>query len=220
LIDARTTARSEASINELRSERGGSWRAIRWIHRRRPVLTAVIVVAAAVHTVVTDTPPFDLLVPNLSARFVLAWLLVALAVVVRLWGAGNQRKNQEITDTGIYRLVRHPLYLGNLSFLLAYFLTVGDVTVGLALFVVLVCFVYYPTMLGEEEYLSLKFPQTASEYHPPPRLLPDPTRLREALGTDRFTLRTAHGNLGFRSLWFVVALPLVLRFLASIQSAL
>ena len=137
---------------------------------------------------------------------------------MRLWGSGNLRKNQEITSTGIYQLVRHPLYLGNLAFLLAYFLTVGDPRIGIALFALLVAVVYYPTMLGEEEYLTLKFPGIFANYRPPPRLIPDLRRLPEALRSDRFELRKAYGNLGFRSIWFLIGLPLFLRALRWVQS--
>ena len=217
LIEPGAEVRSEAAIEALRSARGGWWPAIRWTHRRRPLLTAIIVLAALVPTLVGRAQPYDLLEPAASPRFVLAWMLVFLSVFVRLWGSGNLRKNQEITDTGIYRLVRHPLYVGNLSFLLAFFLTVGDPAIGIALFLLLVVFVYYPTMLGEEEYLTLKFPRSHAEYRPPPRLLPDPRRLPEAISSDRFEFRTAYSNLGFRSLWFVIGLPLLLRALRWIQ---
>lgn len=203
--------RTETVIDTLKSERGGVWPIIRWIHRRRPVLTALIVLAAPIHTLLDSARPIDLLSMEVDLRFLLAWTLMFFGVAVRLWGSGNLRKNQEITDTGIYRLVRHPLYLGSLSFFLAYFLTVGDLTTGLILFFILVALVYYPTMLGEEEYLSLKFPAQDARYRPPPRLLPDLRRLPDALRSDRFETRAAYRNLGFRSAWFLVALPIFLR---------
>jgi hypothetical protein len=79
-------------------------------------------------------------------------------------------------------------------------------------------FVYYPTMLGEEEYLSLKFPDQAESRAQLLRLIPDPRRLPQALRSDRFTVSAASGNLGLRSLGFLIALPLFLRILAAIQS--
>jgi hypothetical protein len=151
-------------------------------------------------------------------RFVLPWLLIVIGIVARLWGAGNLRKSQEITYRGIYRLVRHPLYLGSLAFFLAYFLTVGHPWVGTALFCLLLGGVYYPTMLSEEAYLIRTFPEQFSLYDPPPRLLPDLTRLPEALRSDRFDVGVAYHNLGFRSLWFAVALPTFLRLLAWAQA--
>jgi hypothetical protein len=133
--------------------------------------------------------------------------------VVRVWGSGNLRKAQEITRTGVYRMVRHPLYTGSLAFFLAYFLAVGDAAVGLGLFVALTLLVYYPTMLGEEEYLALKFPEQEAQRERVPRLIPNPLRLPAALRTDRFTWEAAYHNLGIRSFGFLLFLPLLLEVL-------
>jgi protein-S-isoprenylcysteine O-methyltransferase Ste14 len=211
--------RPDPVIADLRDRRGGAWRLVRWIHRRRPALTAVVVLAAPAHALLTGALPADMLRLDPPGRTALAWLLVTLGFAVRLWGSGNLRKNEEITDAGIYVMVRHPLYLGSLSLFLAYFLTVGDPMVGVLLFLLLVGCVYYPTMLSEEEYLTLKFPAQFSRYRPPPRLLPDPRRLGEALRSDRFEAAAAYRNLGFRSAWAVVALPAFLLLLAWVQGA-
>lgn len=212
--------RTEAAVGELKSARRGLWPTIRWIHRRRPLLTALVVLAAPAITLATAAQPLDLLQAETSGRFILAWGLMVFGVVVRLWGSGNLRKNQEITDTGVYALVRHPLYVGSLCFFLAYYLTVGDPWVGLLLFAILVAFVYYPTMLGEEEYLTLKYPAQVARYNAPPRLLPDIRRVPEALRTDRFESAAAYRNLGFRSLWFLLALPVFLKLLILLDNRL
>jgi protein-S-isoprenylcysteine O-methyltransferase Ste14 len=191
---------------------------VRWLHRRRPLLTALIVILALAHTVWSGHEPADLLSLGSSPRVVLAWSLMLAGAMVRLWGAGNLHKNKEITDTGIYRLVRHPLYLGSLCLLLAFFLSVGDPWVGLGLFGILVGGVYYPTMLSEERHLTRTFPELAATYRPPPRILPDPRRLGSALRTDRFDVGTAYRNLGFRGFWFVLGLPLFLHLLARLQA--
>ncbi|MEX2571982.1 MAG: methyltransferase [Gemmatimonadota bacterium] len=182
------------------------------------MLTALIVLIAPAHTLLTSATPADLLDPSPSVRFILPWALMLLGVGVRLWGSGNLRKNQEITASGVYILVRHPLYVGSLALFLAYFLTVGEPWLGCLLFAFLVGLVYYPTMLSEEEYLTFKFPKQFAGYDPPPRLLPDPRRLGEALRTDRFETRSAYRNLGFRSAWFLLGLPLFLRALSWLES--
>lgn len=215
------TPPTDAEIDRLRAQRGGwLWRVIRWIHKRRPILTAALVLAAPTHTLTSDAAPVDLLAPRADPILLTAWLLMLGGVAVRIWGSGNLRKNQEVTSGGIYAIVRHPLYTGSLAFFLAYFITVGDLTLGLSLFVVLVLLVYYPTMFGEEEYLALKFPAAAAARSGIPRLLPDVRRIGDAVRSDRFTIASARANLGLRSLWFLIFLPLFLRLIASLKEAL
>lgn len=180
----------------------------------------MLVLAAPAHTLATGARPLDLLQATGDARFWVAWALMILGVVIRILGSGNLRKNREVTNTGVYRIVRHPLYTGSLAFFLAYFLTVGDVRIGIALFLALVFLVYYPTMLGEEEYLELKFPEQAAERSSMPRLVPNPLRIPEAVRTERFTLEAARANLGLRSLWFLVFLPVFLKLLDRLQDAI
>ncbi len=188
--------------------------AIHWIHQRRPLLTAIVVLGAAAFALLSNAPPADLLSPEGSVRARAAWILMLVGVAARIWGAGNLRKNQEITETGIYAMVRHPLYLGSLCLFLAYFITVGDPWVGALLFAVLVAGIYYPTMLAEEANLAAAYPEESSRYQPPPRLFPDPRRLTRSLHSDRFDLTAARRNLGLRSLGFLVGLPIFLRLFA------
>ena len=185
-------------------------KAISWIRRRRPLLTALFVVCLLAAALFGSHPPADLIPPGVDAVGVIAWLLLLAGVAIRIWGAGNLRKNQEITSTGIYRLLRHPLYAGSLAMFLALFLTIGDPRVGLGLFVAMVLLVYYPTMMDEEVHLRARFPQQTEHYLHLRRLIPSPSRVPEALRTDRFTLRAASANLGIRSLGFLVGLPLLL----------
>ena len=211
-------ARSSAEIDWLKAQRGGVWRYIRWAHRRRPFLTAAIVVMALAVSIASRAEPADLLDPAGSWRFWLAWPLLIGGFAVRLWGAGNLRKNQEITKSGVYALIRHPLYFGSLCHLLAYFITVGDALIGIVFFAVLVAFVYLPTMLGEEEHLRLKFAGEYERYRPPPRFVPDLRRLREMKRTDQFELAGAIRNLGLRSAWMFIILPLLLEILQVLRT--
>lgn len=177
----------------------------------------MIVLLALAHSLATDSPPADLLNAGSGWRFWVAWILMLAGVAVRLWGSGNLRKNQEITSVGVYVLIRHPLYLGSLAFLLSYFLTVGDALVGAILFFILAAGVYFPTMRSEEEELRSVFPDQFAGYRPPPRFVPDLSRLSEALRTDRFSMKSAYGNLGLRSFWFLLGLPILLRLVALAQ---
>src|SRR5690606_37327946 len=128
-------------------------RTISWIRRRRPLLTAIFVAVLLAAALLGTHPPADMVPPGVDPVGAIAWVLMIVGVGVRIWGAGNLRKNQEITSTGIYRMVRHPLYVGSLAMFLALFLTVGDPWIGLSLFLALVLFVYYPTMMDEERML-------------------------------------------------------------------
>jgi protein-S-isoprenylcysteine O-methyltransferase Ste14 len=210
--------RSEGEVERLRAKRGNGWKLIRAIRRRRPILTALLVLAAPAYSLLTAVRPVDLLAPATDSRWIAAWFLMIAGVAIRIWGSGNLRKNQEITGTGVYAMVRHPLYVGSLAMFLAFFLTVGDPWVGLALFAALVGLVYYPTMLAEEEYLELKFPEQAASREGLPRLIPDPRRAVAAFRSDRFTLGAANNNLGLRSLGFLVALPVFLKILVALQA--
>lgn len=201
-------------------QKGPLWDAIRWIHRRRPFLTAVFVILLLIPALLGDHPPADLLRPRWDPLFVIPWALIFFGIAVRVWGAGNLRKNQEITSTGIYQMVRHPLYVGSLSIFLALFLTVGNPWVGLLLFLAMVFLVYYPTMMDEEAYLISRFPDHAAEYARLLRLIPNPARLGDALRTDRFTFRAAYHNLGLRSLSFIIILPLLLETIRFVKNAL
>lgn len=200
-----------------RRREGALWDAIRWIHRRRPFLTAIFVIGVIGLALVDDSTPARLLRPRAEPGFLIPWLLMLFGVAVRLWGSGNLRKNQEVTRTGIYRMVRHPLYVGSLAMFLAMFVTVGDAVVGAALFLAMVVLVYYPTMLDEEAYLESRFPNDSAEHATLPRLIPNPLRLGDALRTDRFSFRAALGNLGIRSLGFLVALPLLLEIIRAVE---
>lgn len=192
---------------------------IRGVRLRRPLLTALFVLAALAIALASGAPTTRLLHPQFTWPFIAAWLAMAAGVGVRIWGAGNLRKGKEITDAGIYRMVRHPLYTGSLLVFLAYFLAVGDPLAGLLLFASMIGLVYYPTMIDEERVLSRQYPaQFTPAYQARPRLLPDPRRLGEALRTDRFSWSASRANLGTRSAWVLVFLPLFTELLAWLRS--
>jgi protein-S-isoprenylcysteine O-methyltransferase Ste14 len=83
----------------------GDWWALlaRILARRRVALGFV----AAVAMLVVARPTWE------SWR---AGLLVALAgECLRLWAAGHLEKSREVTRSGPYRLMRHPLYAGSMA---------------------------------------------------------------------------------------------------------
>jgi protein-S-isoprenylcysteine O-methyltransferase Ste14 len=64
-----------------------------------------------------------------------SWLAGAGVAVVgeglRIWAAGHLRKGREITHTGPYRYVRHPLYLGSTLMAVGFAIAARSVWVGM-----------------------------------------------------------------------------------------
>ncbi len=136
-----------------------------WLFRHRsfvpPALLAGIVAAAA------ERPGRDA-VPGLESAWVLAGMGVAVggllvrAAVIGSAPAGTSGKNRSgqvaasLTTTGLYSVVRHPLYLGNLLLWLgpaiaaATWWGVGIVALGFALY-------YERIMFAEEAFLRRTF---------------------------------------------------------------
>jgi protein-S-isoprenylcysteine O-methyltransferase Ste14 len=96
-----------------------------------------------------------------------SWLLgasvAAIGEAVRLWAAGHIEKGREITRSGPYRFVRHPLYLGSVL------LGTGFVIAGRSLVVGLLCAIYLGVTLAaairtEESTLDARFSGEYSAY--------------------------------------------------------
>ena len=107
------------------------------------------------------------------AAFVLArptwssWSLgLAIAILgegVRIWAAGHIEKGREITNSGPYRFVRHPLYLGSAL------LGVGFITAAMSVPVALVVVLYFGTTIfaairTEEATLDARFDGAYTNY--------------------------------------------------------
>lgn len=163
-----------------------------------------------------ESRPVNFLGSDASPFAVLPWGLTVLAAVVRIWGAGNLRKNKEVTRTGIYGMVRHPLYLGNCLVFLAFFLSFGDPLLGGILFLGLLL-LHYPLMLQEEARLAREYPREFAAWGGTPRLLPNLFAFREALATDRFCLQRVRRNYAVRSLLAPILLPVVMEVLIALR---
>ena len=72
--------------------------------------------------------------------------LVLAGVVLRLSASGHILKNEELTTTGPYSLVRHPLYSGNIMIILGFSISCGNwwaAPLALVFF-----YFYYPTAMN------------------------------------------------------------------------
>ena len=123
---------------------------------------------------------------------------VVLGETIRIWAAGHLNKSREVTRSGPYRYVGHPLYFG--SSLIGVGLAIGAVTTV----VVLIVLAYLAATLTsairtEQAFLSQKFGETYDEYR----------AVRVANDTRRFSWSRAMANREYRAV-AGVALALLL----------
>lgn len=186
-------------------------RMFRWVAGRRGLLASVLWVIAVTNALWGNAEPLDLLGHGASVWTPWILALVALGVLVRIWGAGNLNKNAQVTQTGIYRMVRHPLYLGNNLVFLAFFLSLGDPALNIPLFLLLLA-LHYPVMFQEEKRLAGEYPAALAEHESVPRLLLNLRALPAALASDCFCMRRALRNRAAMSLW-AFSLPVIMEAL-------
>jgi protein-S-isoprenylcysteine O-methyltransferase Ste14 len=99
-----------------------------------------------------------------TPRTWLAGLVIAsLGEALRIWAAGHIEKGREITRSGPYRFVRHPLYLGSTL------IGAGAVVAAWSLPIAVICAVYMGLTLAaavrtEEATLDAKFAGQYSAY--------------------------------------------------------
>lgn len=190
----------------------------RWIGKKRGEFTVAFASIAVMDVLWGNSSPLDLFEMKPSNLLLLCWALLLGGVMVRIWAAGNIRKNDEITVTGIYIMVRHPLYLGTLLIYLSFLLALGNIFLGVGVFILMILIIYYPRILHEEKNLSKGFPEKFEQYKKIHLLFPNLLLLPSAIKTDKFSLKMAHKNLGLRSFWALILVPLLLKLLIEIKS--
>ena len=163
-----------------KTRRGWAQRTRTWLHV--PAVAAAMVLAQ----------------PSVTT---LAWglPLVVLGLTVRTWALGHIRKDLTLCVDGPYSLVRHPLYVGNLTVLAG--LLVVAWSPALAVAAAVAAALNYRAVIAEEERgLEALFGDEWREYaERVPSLIP-----RRARPTGRFALRHAMTNKATMS-WLAVA---------------
>jgi protein-S-isoprenylcysteine O-methyltransferase Ste14 len=97
--------------------------------------------------------------------------VAAIGLALRAWAAGHLEKNSQLAESGPYRFVRNPLYVGTL--LVAAGLAVASRRWLLgAVFAVVFLFVYLPVIQLEEQHLRGLFPEYGDYASRVPALLP------------------------------------------------
>lgn len=131
---------------------------------------------------------------------------------IRLWAAGYVRKSKEVTRSGPYSLVRHPLYFGTLLAWLGFLILSGNLTLGIQTFLVLYFAIYYPRMLIEEWRLIERFGSAYTTYRQEVSMVLPWRRISYYPG--RWRLKLAWDNKGFRLLFLI---PVILLAIAAIE---
>ncbi len=119
-------------------------------------------------------------------------VLVVPGILLRGYASGYVKKNAELTITGPYAYTRNPLYLGSILIAFGFALAARSVWIAVALtFLFLV--IYWPVILGEEEYLRAQFAGFEEYCSRVPRLLPRPWAAQSAVsGSFSFDLYRKH----------------------------
>jgi protein-S-isoprenylcysteine O-methyltransferase Ste14 len=123
----------------------------------------------------------------------------ALGELLRIWAAGHIEKGREVTRSGPYRWIRHPLYLGStvmgLGFVVSSRSWIAGLLVGAYLVVTLIA-----AMRVEEARLDVRFDGAYAAY----RAGQAPPQLR------RFSVARAIANREYRAMaGFVLAIALL-----------
>lgn len=90
-------------------------------------------------------------------------LLIISGEILRTLAAGTIKKNQALANSGIYRMVRHPLYLGSFLISTGFCLMCNNIILWIYF-----CFFfpacYIPAIILEEKFLQQKFKSEFQEY--------------------------------------------------------
>jgi hypothetical protein len=104
-----------------------------------------------------------------------------LGIALRAAASGHVKKDRELTTTGPYAYVRHPLYAGSIVIAAGFAVAARSwwIVGGMAL---LFAAIYWPTMMSEEEYLRGHFAGYDEYARSVPRLIPGLRRTKRESG--------------------------------------
>jgi len=139
--------------------------------RRRVRITVAIFFVLIIEDVLERVEPRNLAnVGDVMVVFGLGLVLTGLAL--RSWAAGTLHKRTQLTKSGPYGLVRHPLYIGSMGMMLGFCMLVNDTeNIWFVLGPILVLYVY--RAVQEEKSLSAQFADQWGAYAKSvPRFIP------------------------------------------------
>ena len=90
--------------------------------------------------------------------FILGCLLVLDGLLIRLYASGFVLKNKELSTSGPYAYVRHPLYTGNILILIGMSFVTGFIS-AFVISIIFFWFYYPPAIEYEDRKLKSLFPE-------------------------------------------------------------
>jgi protein-S-isoprenylcysteine O-methyltransferase Ste14 len=182
-------------------------RPARWLAKRRGTVICLVALIAVAIALADQAGPMSVVGSESRPFWFFVWPVALVGAAIRLWAAGNLAKNQEVTRTGVYRLVRHPLYVGNILIYATFLVALDRVGSAAPVLLAVLLLLHYTRMLHEEERLRRDYPDEFARAAATPRMLAKPWLLPEALATNRFCWRRAWTNRGWRGFWGPLLLP-------------
>ena len=139
-------------------------------------------------------------------------VLIITGLAIRALASGHVRKNEELTTTGPYAYIRHPLYLGSLIMAAGFSLAAQSWWIAL-MTVLIFLIIYVPVMLAEETFLRQRFPEFEDYANSVPRLWPRLTSFTSGQGSFSWKLYCQHGEynalMGSAAMLIALALKLL-----------
>lgn len=90
--------------------------------------------------------------------------VAAVGEAVRIWAAGHLEKDREVTSSGPYRFVAHPLYVGSSLIGIGFAIAAASVAVAAIVGLYLVT-TFTAAVRREEAFLRVKFGDRYAAYH-------------------------------------------------------
>ncbi len=90
-------------------------------------------------------------------------VLIIAGEIIRTLAAGTIKKNETLANTGIYKIVRHPLYLGSFMVSTGFCLMCNDLILWIY-FLIFFPACYVSAVILEEKFLEQKFGNEFREY--------------------------------------------------------